>query len=418
MSAPENFKSIVHDFTADLLNTFPEFASVLTKWDNPTPEEIDVLYKHCLTVYPERFFDIIYQNVDIFSSTSEVQANTMFLPGIDFKVLFNCEGVSDKTRQVIWKYLQLLLFNVVGSIEDKSKFGDTASMFEGIDENMLHEKLQETILGLGDFFKDMGAGKDTGSGEGGKGGEGGEGGKGEREEKHEFTFDPTEGIPNMDDMHEHLKGIFDGKIGKLAKELAEEVSADFTDIIGDMRETAGTTQDVMKMLMKNPKKMMGLVKKVGDKLTQKMDSGEISKDEIMKEATDIMAKMREMGGGSDKLNEMLKKFAGGLGKDMKVDVNAMDRMTQKNATKERMRTKMEDRKKEKEKENRERDKNFVVEPSAQPNTFVYRVPGEEVQQRSSIQQKMDDDLHRRLQRNSRGTRKNNANIISSHMIYK
>jgi hypothetical protein len=188
----------------------------------------------------------------------------------------------------------------------------------------------------------------------------------------------------MDEMHEHLKGIFDGKIGKLAKELAEEVSGDFTDIMGDMGETTGTTQDVLKRLMKNPKKMMGLVKKVGDKLTQKMDSGEISKDEIMKEATDIMAKMREMGGGSDKLNEMLKKFAGGLGKDMKVDVNAMDRMTQKNATKERMRAKMEERKKGK-------DNNYVVEPSAQPNTFVYRVPGEEVQQRSSIQQKIEDD---------------------------
>jgi hypothetical protein len=372
MSAPENFKSIVHDFSSDLLNTFPEFDSVLAKLKDPNPNEIEVIYKHCLTVYPERFFDIIYQNADIFSSKSEVETNTMFLPGLDFKLLFNCEGVSDKTKQVIWKYLQLILFNVVGSVEDKSKFGDTAAMFDGIDENMLHEKLQETILGLGDFFKDMGAGKDTETGEG------------TGEDKREFTFDPKEGIPNMDEMHEHLKGIFDGKIGKLAKELAEEVSGDFTDIMGDMGETTGTTQDVLKRLMKNPKKMMGLVKKVGDKLTQKMDSGEISKDEIMKEATDIMAKMREMGGGSDKLNEMLKKFAGGLGKDMKVDVNAMDRMTQKNATKERMRAKMEERKKGK-------DNNYVVEPSAQPNTFVYRVPGEEVQQRSSIQQKIEDD---------------------------
>ena len=345
MSAPENFKSIIHDFSTDLLNTFPEFESVLAKLKDPTPEEADMIYKHCLAVYPERFFDIIYQNADVFSSTGEVETNTMFLPDLDFKLLFNCEGVSDKTKQVIWKYLQLILFNVVGSVEDKSKFGDTASMFDGIDENTLHEKLQETMMGLGDFFKDMGAGKETGTGEG----------EGEGEEKREFTFDPKEGIPNMDEMHEHLKGIFDGKIGKLAKELAEEVSGDFTDIMGDMGETTGTTQDVL---------------------------GEISKDEIMKEATDLMATMREMGGGSDKLNEMLKKFAGGLGKDMKVDVNAMDRMTQKNATKERMRAKMEERKK---------DKNFVVEPSTQPNTFVYRVPGEEVQQRSSIQQKIEDD---------------------------
>jgi hypothetical protein len=309
----------------------------------------------------------VYQNGDIFAPDGK--DNTEFLPDVDFKLLFNCDGVSEKTKQVMWKYLQLLLFNVIGSVDDKSKFGDTASMFDGIDENTLHEKLKETMEGLGDFFKDMAGSSETG------------------EDKREFTFDPKEGIPSTDDMHEHLKGIFDGKIGKLAKELAEEISGDFTDIMGDMEETTGTTQDVLKKLMKNPKKMMGLVKKVSEKLTTKMDSGEISKDEIMKEATDIMAKMREMGGGGEKLNDMLKKFAGGmgLGKDMKIDTNAMDRMTKKDATKERMRAKMEQNKQKREKEN------FVVEQSTNPNAFVYRVPGEEAQQRSSIQQKLADD---------------------------
>lgn len=157
--------------------------------------------------------------------------------------------------------------------------------------------------GLGDFFKDMGE-------------------KDKNQEKHEFTFDPKDGIPNLEEAHEHLKGIFDGKIGKLAKELAEEISGDFNDLVGE--NTEGTTQDVLKNLMKNPKKMMGLVKKVGDRLTQKMDSGEISKDEIMKEATDIMAKMKEMGGGAEKLNDLFKQFAG---KGMRVDSNAMDRMS-------------------------------------------------------------------------------------------
>jgi hypothetical protein len=368
---PENFKSIIHDFTVDLLTTFPEYSEQLTKWTTASPEEIEVLYKYCLAVYPERFFDIVYQNGDIFvpdDKDKENVVNTEFLPDVDFKLLFNCEGVSEKTKQVMWKYLQLLLFNVIGSIDDKSKFGDTASMFDGIDENTLHEKLQETMEGLGDFFKDMASEAGT-------------------EDKREFTFDAKDGIPSTDDMHEHLKGIFDGKIGKLAKELAEEISGDFTDIMGDMEETTGTTQDVLKKLMKNPKKMMGLVKKVSEKLTTKMDSGEISKDEIMKEATDIMAKMREMGGGGEKLNDMLKKFAGGmgLGKDVKIDMNAMDRMTQKDATKERLRAKMEQNKQKRE------QGNFVVEQSAKPNAFVYRVPGEETQQRSSIQQKLADD---------------------------
>ena len=169
-----------------------------------------------------------------------------------------------------------------------------------------------------------------------------------------------------------MKGIFDGKIGKLAKELADEISGDFNDLVGD--NTEGTTQDVLKNLMKNPTKMMGLVKKVGDRLTQKMDSGEISKDEIMKEAGDIMAKMKEMGGGAEKLNDLFKQF---VGKGMRVDTNAMDRMTKKEEVKERMRKKMEANK-------------AVLEKGTEPNNFVYRVPGEE-QARSVAQQKLDDD---------------------------
>ena len=355
MTNDDNFKTIIHDFTMDLTTTFPEFSHFWTKWTDATPEEYQTLFAYCLTVFPERFFDIMYQNADIFVLSSEV--NTMFLPDVNFKILFNCEGVSDNTKKTIWKYLQLMLFNTIGSIDDKSKFGDAASIFDGIDENVLQDKLKETMEGLGDFFKDMGKTvPDDGN-------------------RQEFTFDPKDGIPNMEDVHEHLKGVFDGKIGKLAKELAEEISGDFGDLVG---ETTGTTQDVLKNLMKNPKKMMGLVKKVGDRLTDKMDSGEISKDEIMKEAVDIMAKMKEMGGGAEKLNDLFKQFAG---KNTKVDTNAMDRMTKKEAIKDRMRKKMEANK----------NAHCVFERvCAETDDYVYRVPGE-VQPRSSAQQKLDDD---------------------------
>jgi hypothetical protein len=359
MANIDNFKTIIHDFTIDLTTTFPEFSHFWSKWTDATTEEYQTLFAYCLTVFPERFFDIMYQNAEIFVLSSEV--NTMFLPDVNFKILFNCEGVSDNTKKTIWKYLQLMLFNTIGSIDDKSKFGDAASIFDGIDENTLQDKLKETMEGLGDFFKDMGKTAETTPDDG---------------NRQEFTFDPKDGIPNMEDIHEHLKGVFDGKIGKLAKELAEEISGDFNDLVG---ETTGSTQDVLKNLMKNPKKMMGLVKKVGDRLTEKMDSGEISKDEIMKEAGDIMAKMKEMGGGADKLNDLFKQFAG---KNMRVDTNAMDRMTKKEAIKERMRKKMEANK----------NAHCVFEKvSAETENYVYRVPGAETQARSSAQQKLDDD---------------------------
>lgn len=359
MANMDNFKSIIHDFTMDLTTTFPEFSHFWTKWTSSTDDEYKTLFEYCMTVFPERFFDIMYQNAEIFDLENET--NVKFLPDVNFKVLYNCEGVSENTKKTIWKYLQLLLFNVIGSVDDKSKFGDAASIFDGIDENMLQDKLKETMAGLGDFFKKMESDQKDGEGKGDGG-----------EEKHEFTFNPEDGIPNLDEVNEHLKGIFDGKIGKLAKELAEEISGDFNDMVGDTAE--GTTEDVLKNLMKNPKKMMGLVKKVGDRLTQKMDSGEISKDEIMKEAGDIMAKMKEMGGGAEKLNDLFKQF---VGKGMRVDTNAMDRMTKKEEVKERMRKKMEANK-------------AVLEKGTEPNNFVYRVPGEE-QARSVAQQKLDDE---------------------------
>ena len=45
-------------------------------------------------VYPERFFDILYQNQDIFS---DEEINTKFLPNIEFKNLWK-EDIIENTR--------------------------------------------------------------------------------------------------------------------------------------------------------------------------------------------------------------------------------------------------------------------------------------------------------------------------------
>ena len=356
---PENFKSTVLDLTNDLSTTFPEYTHLWSNWSSLQDNDVQSLFDYCLTVFPERFFDILYQNNDIFQPESGV--NTFFLPNIDFKLFFNCEGVSENTKKTLWKYLQLLLFTVVGSIKDKSGFGDTANIFDGIDEAELQNKLKETMSGINDFFNNMGINTNEANSE-------------NNGEQTEFTFDKTNGIPNMDELHSHLQGLFDGKIGTLAKELAEEISGEFTNILGEEAGDASTTGDVLKKMMKNPKKMMDLVKKVGDKIKSKMDSGEISKDEIMKEAGDILQRMKEMGGG-DQMNEILKKFAGGMGKNMKIDTNALNRMTKQEAMKQRLRNKLDSKK--------AAPSNYVLEQTTQPNNYVFRMPGEEGQQRSS-----------------------------------
>jgi hypothetical protein len=207
---------------------------------------------------------------------------------VDFRVLYNCADVTETTQKSIWKYLQLLMFTLVGSVKNKTGFGETADMFDGINEADLQDKLKETFENMSSFFKNM---------------------EENTAETPPFNFEKTTGMPNLEEVHEHLKGLFDGKIGSMAKNIAEEISGDFENILGEDFKDVRSTKDIFQKMMKNPAKMMDLIKKVGDKIKNKMESGEISKDEIMREAGDILKKMKEMGGGGEQFQEMFKNMA-------------------------------------------------------------------------------------------------------------
>lgn len=356
---PENFVSVIQDFTRDLTTTFPEYSYLWDKWydTTTTSSEFDDLYKFCLAAYPERFFDILYQNDEIFSLNSET--STLFLPYVDFKLLYNCEGISENTKKTLWKYLQLILFTIMNGVHDKTTFGETANLFEGVNEEDLHTKLSETIESLSDFFKN----NETKSEE-----------TSEDLPNAEQEFSGSN-IPNPDDLNEHLKNLFGGKIGSLAKELAEELTGDIMNMFGEEDGDVKSTQDVLKKIMKNPKKLMELLKSVSTKLDKKMKSGDISKEDLMKEAGDIMGKMKAMGGGKDfqeMMKNMTKNMAGMTGKNAKFDMNALNRMTKAESSKDRMRSKLQ-----------AKQKQGILEPTQNPNNLVFKIEGEESQPKSS-----------------------------------
>lgn len=66
-------------------------------------------------------------------------------------------------RKLFGNIYKLLLFLVIGSVDDKSKFGDTANIFDGINESDLQDKLKETMEDLTGFFNDMGVNDTTDS---------------------------------------------------------------------------------------------------------------------------------------------------------------------------------------------------------------------------------------------------------------
>jgi Asp-tRNA(Asn)/Glu-tRNA(Gln) amidotransferase C subunit len=382
-SVPSNFRSVVKDFTVDLSTTFPEYSYLWSKWSDPdaSEDELKILFDYCLKVYPERFFDILYQNEKIFDADDVT--NVYFLPKVSFRFLFSCEGLSANSKQALWKYLQIMLFCVVGGVKDKSTFGDAMNAFSGIDEKDLQEKMAETMSGIHDFFKNM---EEAGSVPASAGPEAGADAD---TPFHEGFRNMFENMPNIQD---HLKSLFDGKIGSLAKEMAEEISGDFSDILGTDATNLNSTNDVLKLLMKDPSRIKQLMKTLSTKLDDKMKSGEYSREELMREAGDLMHKMKDMG-GQDQFMDMFKNMAQSMGKNMRMDTNAMDRMTKQASTRERLRKNMDLKRQQKEAEI-EAQKQRAREQAAKQakfsmntageNKFVFRLDGEDTQEKSFI----------------------------------
>jgi hypothetical protein len=249
----------------------------------------------------------------MFKEDSEI--DTEFFPKIHFKNLWQCD-ISDKTRETIWKYLQLILFSIIGTLDNKEAFGDTAKLFEAINEDDFKNKLQETLSQMQDLF-DLPEGENIGE-----------------------SFLNKNDLPNAEQINEHITGMLDGKIGQLAREIAEETASNLNiDFDG-----ANDVKDVFTKLVKNPSKLMGLIKNIGDKLDSKLKSGELKESEMIQEATEIMNKMKNMPGMGN-IQSMLSKMGMGGLSGGKVNTAAMEAQLNQRLkmakTKERIRAKAE-----------------------------------------------------------------------------
>lgn len=324
LTPPDEFWKIINDFTTDIITTFPEYSGVISRWWNKQLDaseqsrrkETLFVFRHCVKIFPERFFDILYKNKDIFVEESEI--GTEFLPGIVFKQLWVCD-ISDNTRATIWKYLQVILFSVIGCVHNKSELGDTAKLFEAINEEELKKKLQETLEGMQCLFDASGSplnGMDP-----------------------SFSGINMENMPNAQEIHEHVTSMMGGKLGKIAMELAEETAAD----LNLNMENTGNTKDVFQKLFKNPAKMMNMVKNIGSKLDDKIKSGEIKESELMQEGMDLLEKMKNMPGMGDMSKMFSQMGIPGLGKSSKLNVGAINTNLSRNMQtakmKERIRAK-------------------------------------------------------------------------------
>jgi len=347
---PEEFSKIIKDFIKDVKVTFPEYIPLINKWWNDLDsfnyiedeeernksyaesenKSIQLLFDFCKIKMPPRIFDILYQNEDMFKETSEI--DTEFLPKIHFKNLWQCD-ITDKTRATIWKYLQLITFAIISTLDNKEAFGDTAKMLENINQDEFKEKLEETLSHIQDLFNNERFFEKSD----------------ENDTETSAEFDPNVvpepslnkniNIPDAENIHSHISGMLDGKLGKLAKEIAEETASNLNNDFAD----ATDMQDIFQKMIKDPSKMMGLVKSVSEKLDTKIKSGEIKESEIFSEATNLMNGMKSMP-GMENIQSMLSKMGmsnfGGKVNTAAMEAQLNNRMKMEK-TKERIKKKAE-----------------------------------------------------------------------------
>lgn len=487
---PDEFKKVMMDFINDFTTTFPEYSdklkdnfvvvSVETNGNIVAEEMLEegrvkTLYEYCKTVYPARFFDILYKNVEIFNKDN-TNVDVNFLPEINFKDVWNTPDISDNTRETIWKYLQLILFSIITNISNRDSFGDTAKLFEAINEDELKSKLEETIKNMQDLFmgdeknggatgagdnskfgeninmedfekfaeqfkdfspdkmgidmsqfeglkgfpgfpdfkdfKDFLSKKKGEAGEAGESGEAGEAGSSSSDSKTQ-----TE-MPDPEAIHEHISKLLNGKIGALAKEIAEETAKDF-DLGIDMENVENVNMsNVFQKLFKNPGKLMNMVKNVGKKLDDKFKKGDIKESELMKEASDLLSNMKNMPGMKD-LSSMLGKMGmsglGGLaglgGKGGKINMGALQSHLQQNMKNAKMKERMQSKLQQKQQaqqlaqqqallqaqqqsaKNSQQKQNSGSNNNIRPNTSVYVASsGETIQQTPRTARPTNDNI--------------------------
>jgi len=272
---PPNFFKVVKDFIIDLFGTFPELkenqdlVNIHDKNETDAMESYQVIFDTMVTTFPQHMMDILNEKESMFETCC------ILFPNVDFKDLWS-KNITDKTKNIIWKYLKLLIFIVIGHMDIGDDF---SKMLQGMD-------LQKSVEEIKSFFESNGG--------------------------------------DMPDMHDHMEGLMNGKLGSLAKEIAQEV-------IGGEGE-----QEAFQSMMKDPSKLFGLMHTVGDKLDKRIKSGDLKESELISEAAEMLQKMKDMPG--------MKQFETMFNKFGKMNMNAtqakMDEKLKKAKTKERLKEKL------------------------------------------------------------------------------
>jgi hypothetical protein len=337
------------------------------------------LLLYCLDIYPKIFFEILYKNEELFKldndevdndeldndevDNDEVDKNlnkynTYLLPDIDFKLLFNDNKISEKTRETLWNYLQIILFSIITNIETENTFGEAAKLFEAFDNEKLFEKFSNVFEDVKNLYNTSNIDNDISN----------------NLENNIFNNfnnfnninnNSFDNLPEANEMYDHLKSILNGKIGQLATEFGEELYNEL-DLKDLENSGAKDINDIYKNLFKNPSKIFNVIEKMGTKLDEKIKSGELSQKEILEESTKMLGSLTNNPDMSGNPMNIFKDLMDGLTNNKNFNKTGFNNMLNREKMKNKMREKLNKREEEK---NLSDNKSTVIDEDKMKNNL-------------------------------------------------
>jgi hypothetical protein len=286
------FSSTYAQFLAELGLTFPEYAEALKAAETCTAAEFGVLWT-------PRTAAVAAQDESVFTA-----AGVPLVKGVLMTAALWAE-LGPATRAAIWKYLSslLLLYAADASPEEEEGPWDLSGFKANLDRMMktLKEKdpkdstddRGETPAPFAAIFEKlagmMGGAAATGTTDAGAGGPGTGTG----------TTIPPFKLPER---------LFKGHIAKIAEELVREFKPEEFGIdaaVLESKDPAVAFTYLQEIFTKKPELMMNAAQKIGKRLQAKFAKGEINRDEIIREAEELMKEFSD--------NEAFSSLFGSLG---------------------------------------------------------------------------------------------------------
>lgn len=227
-----NFEELIQTWVSDMKDAFPEFSEQLDSV--PSYPNLKDYVKESFTKHSEK---LAAMDDSVFA-----EPGVELLPGIDFHLVWKLEGISDATKEALWKYIMFVMgWSLVGDMLFGLKTGDGTPMDMSLD-------------GVNDMFEGM------------------------------FKNLVDENIP---------KEFMEGKLGKLVQDIASKIRPE--ELGFDMN---ASPMVMIKAIMEQKEaliqKLMGIVKTVID---EKLESGELKMEELREEVMKLQKTMGKMMAG-------------------------------------------------------------------------------------------------------------------------